>query len=177
VTHSFVFLFAERIVLLPFLLYFFKMTDAKHMQLRYPTTYHMNAVKARRSENTSTVHTSEPTICEAEYINMRQLSYITDMDDLDSTSHFKMQTDNQFSMPSYQFDSQSVHPTSIPISIKNSLMYPNVMGEDTSQGWPISDSASHINPRWNSLPTHRNSLDYASPTPSSYEDDPKTQAK
>ncbi|KAJ2958643.1 hypothetical protein NQZ79_g5816 [Umbelopsis isabellina] len=153
------------------------MTDAEHMQLRYPTTYHMNAVKARQSGNTSLVPTGEHIISEAEYINMRQLSYITDMDDLDSNSHFKMQTDNQFSMPPYQFDPQAVHPTSIPIGVKNTIMYPNVMEENAAQGWPISNSPSQMNPRWSSAPNHRNSVDYASPSPSSYEDDPKTQAK
>ncbi|KAG2185011.1 hypothetical protein INT43_000924 [Umbelopsis isabellina] len=152
------------------------MTDAEHLQLRYPTTYHMNAVKARQSGNSSLVPNSEPIISEAEYINMRQLSYITDMDDLDSTSHFKLQTDNQFSMPPYQFDAQTVHPTSIPIGVKNTIMYPNVLKENAAQGWLISNSPSQMNPRWSSAPNHRNSVDYASPSPSSYEDDPKIQA-
>jgi hypothetical protein len=166
------------------------MTGADQLQLKYPTQYHLQAVKSRQhpsSEEASFAMDEDNFISETEYVDMRQLSYVSDLDQLGHQSGILPlkipQSEPIFQHPPvamhpYQVDPKSMHTSSIPIGIKSSLPYSHSLIQDgSSHGWSAPDSPGQINPGWSSTPNQPYLMDHASFSASSYEDDPRTQAK
>ncbi|CAO3657933.1 unnamed protein product [Umbelopsis ramanniana] len=159
------------------------MASTHQMQLKYPTAYHLQILKDRQHPNdgNSLPIDEDRFLTEADYVDMRQLSYFSDLDGIGSHDSipFKIASEPIFTAPSnpippYQVDSHTIHG-SIPIGIKNAYAH-RMVPEGTNQAWSAPDSPNQAHSGLNSTPIHPYSMDHASLSASSYEDDPRTQA-
>jgi hypothetical protein len=160
------------------------MASAQQMQLKYPTAYHLQILKDRQHPNdgNSLPMDGDRFLTEADYVDMRQLSYFSDLDGIGSQDSmpFKIASEPIFtvpsnSIPSYQVEAHTIHG-SIPIGIKNAYAH-QMIPEGSNQAWSAPDSPNQAHSGLNSLTTRPYSMDHASLSASSYEDDPRTQAK
>jgi hypothetical protein len=162
------------------------MPGSDQLQLKYPTTYHLQAVKTRQRfvDGSSFTMDDDSLMSETDYVDMGQLSYVSELDDVGHAAlPLKMSPEPMFQHPSmevhpYQIDPRTMPTSSIPIGIKTSLPYSHQMLQETrGHGWSAPDSPGQTNAAWSSTPNQPYSMDHASLSASSYEDDPRTQAK
>lgn len=160
------------------------MASTHQMQLKYPTAYHLQIMKDRqRSNNGNSLPIEEDRfLTEADYVDMRQLSYFSDLDGIEShdSMPFKIASESTLTassnhIPPHQADLHAI-PGSIPIGIKNAYAH-RMVSEGSNQAWSAPDSPNQAHSGLISAPIHPYSIDHASFSASSYEDDPRAQAK